>query len=73
MVARPIPPAADALAPWRLANLTVVPRAVGPHARLGLAWGGLTGVALVGGPVPLAVLMAPVAAAAAAQAARSWR
>jgi CDP-diglyceride synthetase len=57
----------------QVAELAVVPRVVGPHARLGVVWAGLTVVALVAGPVALAVLLAPAAAAAGHQAARSWR
>lgn len=45
----------------------------GPHVRLGLAWAAVTMLAAMAGPVALAMVIAPVAALAAAQAARSWR
>ncbi|MEO7837036.1 MAG: hypothetical protein ABIS21_05290, partial [Acidimicrobiales bacterium] len=49
------------------------PEGTGPHIRLGLVWVATTMVAVLAGPVPLALILAPVAAVAAAQAARSWR
>src|SRR5688572_3696548 len=45
----------------------------GPHVRLGLLWAAMTSVAAAAGPVPLALVFAPLAAVAALQAARSWR
>jgi len=58
---------------WRWRDLAVVPGVVGPHARLGVVWAGLVCVALAAGPLAMAGLLAPVAALAALQAARSWR
>ncbi|HEX9970408.1 MAG TPA: MoaD/ThiS family protein [Acidimicrobiales bacterium] len=45
----------------------------GPHVRLGLLWAVVTTAAAAGGPVVLALWLAPVAGLAAAQAARTWR
>lgn len=45
----------------------------GPHVRLGLAWAVATTVALTAGAVPLALWLAPIAALAAAQTARTRR
>ena len=76
---RPAPPRAAPVAAaarpraGSLAGLAVIPQVVGPHARLGVVWGGLAAVALAAGPWALAALLAPAAAAAAHQAARSWR
>ncbi|HUR18741.1 MAG TPA: hypothetical protein VMZ51_07385 [Acidimicrobiales bacterium] len=47
--------------------------AQGPQIRLGLLWGLATTIAAAAGPVPLAMVFAPLASLAAAQAARSWR
>lgn len=63
----------DLQAPRILRNLAVVPRVVGPHVRLGVAWAILSVAAVLLGPVALALLLAPAAAAAADQAAASWR
>lgn len=57
----------------RLRELEVRPRVVGPHARLGLAWFAVSMVALALGQLALALVLAPCAALAAVQAARSWR
>jgi len=59
--------------PRLLRDLAVVPRVVGPHARLGFAWAVLSVVAVLLGPVALALVLAPAAAAAGDQAAASWR
>jgi molybdopterin converting factor small subunit/CDP-diglyceride synthetase len=45
----------------------------GPHVRLGLLWALATTAAAAGGPVVLALWLAPVSGMAAAQAARTWR
>lgn len=45
----------------------------GPHVRLGLLWALAVTVATTVGPVALALLLAPIAALAAAQAARTWK
>lgn len=61
-------------APSRFASAAPVSVPVdGPHIRLGLAWALVTHVAAAAGPVPLAMVITPVAALAAVQAARSWR
>lgn len=81
MVAGPLGPAATVARTLRtgeptqvrLAELVVRPRVVGPHARLGLAWAVVSFVALVAGPLALALLLAPACAAAANQAAGTWR
>jgi hypothetical protein len=44
----------------------------GPHVRLGVAWALVTLAALLGGPVWVAVWMAPAAALAAGSSQRSW-
>jgi hypothetical protein len=45
----------------------------GPRVRLGLAWAAVTGRAVAAGPVPTALVFAPVALAAAGQTCRTWR
>lgn len=54
------------------ARYAVVHDLEGPKVRLGVLWFLTALVALVGGPVPAAVVYGGVAAAAAAQAARAW-
>jgi hypothetical protein len=54
-------------------RLVVQNRVVGPHGRLGVAWAAVTLAALLAGPGWLALWLAPTAALAALQAARSWR
>lgn len=56
---------------WASAPDAALPE--GPHIRLGLLWSVMTGVAAAAGPVPLAMLFAPLSALSAMQAARSWR
>jgi hypothetical protein len=57
----------------RFHALAVRPRVVGPHARLGVVWAAITFVALVAGPLWLALWMAVLAALAAVQSAQTWR
>ncbi|MGI8684433.1 MAG: hypothetical protein ACR2MO_04980 [Acidimicrobiales bacterium] len=59
--------------PARVRALEERPRVVGPHARLGVVWFGLTMLALAAGRVGLVVLLAPCAGLAALQAVRSRR
>lgn len=57
----------------RSPSAAVSVRGDGPHIRLGMVWALVTHVAAAAGPVPLAMVITPVAALAGVQAARSWR